>query len=97
VGALWVEDCACPDFESPPLWVWVASCEVELAFPVWAVASEVLVWVTGPSLPGLSTRTTTLTFFGATWVDVAVALPVCVVGALWLEACDCPEPAAACP
>jgi hypothetical protein len=28
---------------------------------------------------------------------VAVAVPVWVVGALWLEACDCPEPAAPCP
>jgi hypothetical protein len=47
-----------------------------LAFPPVAVAFDELVWVTGPSSPGLSIRTTTLTFVGETWLDVAVAFDV---------------------
>ena len=35
---------------------------VVFVFPASALASELLVWVTGPSLPGLSIRTTTFTF-----------------------------------
>jgi len=54
-------------------------------FPASAIAWDVFVCVTGPSLPGLSIRITTFTFAGATWVEVALALPVCVVGALWLD------------
>jgi len=56
-----------------------------------ALAVELLVWVTGPSSPGLSMRMETLMFVGATWVDVAVASAFWVVGALWLDVCDWPE------
>src|SRR5215204_4922966 len=70
---------------------------VVFVFPAFALASELLVWVTGPSLPGLSIRTTTFTFVGATWVDVAAELLFCVVGADWLDVWDwpvsSPEPA----
>jgi hypothetical protein len=58
-----------------------------------AAAAEEFVWVTGPSLPGLSTRITTLTFAGTTCVDVAAESAVCFTGALCVTACDCPDPA----
>lgn len=68
--------------------------------PELAAAAEEFVWVTGPSLPGLSMRTTMFTFVGATWVEVAVESAVCFAGALCAAACDWPEPvagASACP
>ena len=66
-----------------------------MVFDPVAVAFDVLVWVTGPSSPGLSIRTTTFTFVGETWFDVASAVDVCFVGALCSAFCDWPEPAAA--
>jgi DNA-binding NarL/FixJ family response regulator len=62
--------------------------------PELATASDEFVWVTGPSLPGLSMRITTFTFVGATWVEVAAESAVCFVGALCAAVCDCPDPAA---
>jgi hypothetical protein len=47
-----------------------------------ALATEVLVWVTGPSLPGLSILITRFRFVGVTWSEAAVAAPICVTGAL---------------
>lgn len=82
MGALWVADCACPELDPPPVCVWLVSWEVVLAFPLWAVAWDEFVWLTGPSLPGLSTLMTTFTFVGATWVDFAVAFDSCFAGAL---------------
>ena len=52
---------------------------------------DVFVCVTGPSSPGLSIRTTTFTFVGEAWFDVAVAFDACVVGALCSAFCDWPE------
>jgi len=72
----------------------IALYVASLVFDPSAAAWEVLVWVTGPSSPGLSIRTTTFRFVGATWVEVAVALPLCVVGASWPDSCDCPAAAA---
>jgi hypothetical protein len=51
-------------------------------FAAAAVAPELLVCVTGPSLPGLLFRMTMLTFVGLTWFDVAVEFASCVAGAL---------------
>jgi hypothetical protein len=57
------------------------------SFPEVAVAPEVFVCVTGPSLPGLSTRTTTFTFVGATCVEVAEESACCDVGADCADFC----------
>jgi hypothetical protein len=59
-------------------------------FPPVAVALDVFVCVTGPSSPGLSIRTTTFTFVGETWFEVAVAFDVWFVGALCSAFWDCP-------
>jgi hypothetical protein len=45
-----------------------------VAAPLAAAALLVLVWVTAPSSPGLSTRTETLTLAGPAWALPAVAL-----------------------
>jgi hypothetical protein len=59
-------------------------------FPETAFACELFVCVTGPSFPGLSIRITTLTFVGATCVEVAVAFASWFVGALCSADCDWP-------
>jgi hypothetical protein len=63
-----------------------------LALPVVASATEEFVCVTGPSSPGLSTRTTMFTFVGDFCVDVALASLVCFVGALCSADWVWPEP-----
>ena len=56
-------------------------------FPAIALACELFVCVTGPSLPGLSIRITTFTFVGATCVEVARAFASCCTGALCSADC----------
>jgi hypothetical protein len=53
-----------------------------------------LVWLTGPSSPGLSIRTTVLLFDGLFCVEVAVEPADWVLPADWLAACP-PPPAPA--
>jgi hypothetical protein len=99
VGALWTESCVWPVPVPPPTaWFCVPAWVASFVLPEVASATEEFVCVTGPSLPGLSTRTTTLTLVGACWVDVALASLVCFVGALcaadWLwpdEAAPAPD------
>jgi hypothetical protein len=86
VGALCVAFCHWPEAVAPPVCVWSAVCVTSFALPAAAVAPEEFVWVTGPSSPGLSTLTTTFTFVGETWVELAAAAADCVVGALWVAA-----------
>jgi hypothetical protein len=97
VGAACVELCDWPPEAPPPVCVCVPCCDIAFSFPELAVAPDVFVCVTGPSFPGLSTRTTTFTFVGATCFEVAEASELCVVGADWDEVCACPEELCACP
>ena len=76
---------------APPICVCPAFCVTAFELPPVALALDEFVCVTGPSSPGLSIRTTTLTLVGATWVDVAFGAADCVVGALWVTVCDWPE------
>src|SRR5438045_942301 len=77
----------------PPACACVPACVTRFAFPAVASATDEFVWVTGPSFPGLSTRTTMFTLVGARCVDVASASAVCFVGALCWADCDWPAPA----
>jgi hypothetical protein len=56
-----------------------------------ASADEVLVWVTGPSSPGLCTRTEMFVFVGAICFEVAEEFALWFVGAFWCARCACPE------
>jgi hypothetical protein len=51
-----------------------AACSVAFAFAAAAAALDVLLCVTAPSSPGLSTRTDAFLFVGCTWVDVATGV-----------------------
>jgi hypothetical protein len=84
VGALWEVCCDWPVPPlAPPTCVWPAVCDTTFELPLLAFALDEFVCVTGPSSPGLSIRTTMFTLVGPTWVDVALAAEVWVVGALW--------------
>jgi hypothetical protein len=76
---------------APADWACVASWATRFEFVAVAVALELFVCVTGPSFPGLPMRMTMLMLVGATCFDVASALAVCVVGALWVDDCACPS------
>jgi hypothetical protein len=75
----------------PPPWSCSADWVVVFPFSATASAPAALVCLTGPSLPGLSIRTLTLSFDGLTWTALAVAPASCSLPAFWLVACE-PDP-----
>jgi hypothetical protein len=66
----------------PADWAWSASCVVEFEFV--ELASDVAVFdcVTGPSLPGLSTRTEMFVLLGSICVAPDAEVACCALSAL---------------
>lgn len=86
VGALWLDDCACPPCDSFDAAEALGCCFCELLWcvsfelPAAAALVEPLCWV---ALPAEAT-------FVADWFETAVDFAVCVVGALWTTVCEPP-------
>src|SRR3982751_6662850 len=72
-------------------WFWLAFCVVVAVLPDVADEAALLVWLTLPSLPGLSTRTEMLLLLGAICFAAESAAESWPVPACWTDDCA-PEP-----
>jgi hypothetical protein len=80
-----------------PVWSWLAPWVVEFEFDELASEDAVLLWVTAPSFPGLSTRTSMFELLGAICVAPEADVACCALSALWLTDCTPGDAAAAVP
>src|SRR5205823_3286400 len=92
VSLFWLDACTPPVLhpQDGP-WFWVAVCVVSALLPAKAEESALLLCVTEPSLPGLSTRTDSFELLGAICFASDSAAAFWSVSADWVDACT-PEP-----
>src|SRR4051794_10372574 len=74
-AAVWSALAAAP----PPDWTWLVPCPVRFAFAAPDFALELLLWLTLPLSPGLSTRTEMFSLLGSICVDFAPEVADCML------------------